>query len=236
MNILLLMMGGIGTRFGSDTPKQYTIVDALPVFAYILKGYQSLDLTDKIVIISHASWIDYVQEWVGRLGADKTAAVVAGGETRSESLLNGLTAAKEFADDNDVVLIHDATHPYVDAEGTAEVISAVTQYGGATLGALQYDTCYFMEEQERFIRNVAPRREMVVGASPEAFRFGDIYRIYSQSSKDEFEKMTSAGAIAIAHGISMKVIPARVINLKITYPEDIELFRKLVHTCFFPEQ
>lgn len=160
--------------------------------------------------------------------------VVAGGDTRSESVFNGLTDIKRFAGENDVVLIHDATHPYVDIEGTKGVIDAVNQFGGATLGAFQYDTVYRMNA-EHFIEEVVPRQEIVSGASPEAFRFGDIYEIYANSSKEEFERMTSAGAIALAHGISMKVIQADVINLKITYQNDMKVFKKLVKSYFFED-
>ena len=60
MNILLMMMGGSGTRFGADIPKQYTIVEDAPIFSYIVKKYNDIPEIDRIVIVSHADWIDYV--------------------------------------------------------------------------------------------------------------------------------------------------------------------------------
>ena len=50
------------------------------------------------------------------------------------------------------------------------------------------------------------------------------------------ERMTSAGALALAHNIPMKVVPTQVLNLKITYPEDMNLFMKLYNNYFFNEQ
>lgn len=232
MNTLMLMMGGSGTRFGADIPKQYTLVDNVPVFAYILAKYQEIPEIDYIVIVSHKNWIDYVEEWVAKLHASKVKTIAQGGETRSESVLNGLVAAKEYSSDDDIVLIHDATHPYVDKEGTLNVVEGVKKYGGATLGACQYDTCYRMDSN-CVITEVVPRTELISGASPEAFYFGDIYSIYTNSPKEELEKMTSAGAIALAHGISMIVIPTPYINLKITYQNDMDVFRKLVHNYYF---
>lgn len=233
MNILLLMMGGSGTRFGSALPKQFTLVNDIPVFAYILKGYASHEDIDKIIIVTHKDWTSFVQEWANKLGNGKVAKITNGGSSRSESVLNGLSAAlADGAESRDVVLIHDATHPYVDNSGISLVIQAVKEYGGATLGACQYDTCYRMN-QDNMIQEVIPRQELISGASPEAFRFGDIYSIYADSTKDELEQMTSAGAIALAHGIPMKVIPANVLNLKITYPDDMLLFRHLAHPYFF---
>lgn len=232
MNIMLLMMGGSGTRLGADIPKQYIMVDDMPIFAYILKKGQAVKDIDKIVIVSHANWIDFVEEWVCKLGIDKTYKVVAGGNTRSDSVKNGLSAINEFASEEDIVLIHDATHPYIDEEGTRGVIEGVKKYGGATLGGRQFDTMYMMNE-DNLLSQVIPREKIVSGASPEAFHFGDIYGIYNNSSEEELAKMTSAGAIALAHGIKMEVIPSNVLNLKITYAGDLELFKKLAKNYFF---
>ena len=231
-NILLLMMGGSGTRFGADIPKQYIEIENIPIFSYILKKYAQMNEVQEIVIVSHKDWLEFVCEWAEKCEIKVPWHVTAGGDTRSASVFNGLKEIKKFANDNDVILIHDATHPYVDVQGTKDVIDAVNEFGGATLGAFQYDTVYKMNE-EHFIEEVVPRQEIVSGASPEALKFGDIYKIYANSTGEEFERMTSAGAIALANGIDMKVIQADVINLKITYKNDMEVFKKLVKTYFF---
>ncbi len=232
MNTVLLMMGGSGTRFGADIPKQYVKVDGRPIFSYILEGYNRLSCVDKIIVVSHADWIDYVGEIASDLGADKLYKIVSGGETRSESVKNGLIAAKEYSSDDDVILIHDATHPYVDEKGCEEVIEGVKEYGGATLAQFNYDTVYRMDD-DHILERIEPRFNIVAGASPEAFTFGRIYDIYMNSPKEELEQMTSAGAIALRHGIRMKVVRANVLNLKITYQDDMNLFTKLVKNYFF---
>lgn len=234
MNTALLMMGGTGTRFGADIPKQYVKVGGRPIFSYILEGYDRLCDIDRIIVVSHADWVTYVEEVAARGGIQKLYRVVPGGDTRSESVRNGLIAAGEYASDDDIILIHDATHPYVDALGTAEVIRGVKEYGGATLAQFNYDTVYRMDD-DHVLTNIEPRFNIVAGASPEAFTFKRIYDIYLNSPREELEKMTSAGAIALAHGIRMKVVRSNVLNLKITYQEDIELFEKLCDTYFFPQ-
>ena len=153
MNYLLLMMGGSGTRLGADRPKQYIEIDGIPIFHYILKSYNQLECIDEIIIISNQMWIDYVQKWIDNLEIKKPISIVAGGETRSHSVYNGLKAISSKAKDEDIVLLHDATHPYVDENGTINVIEAIKEYGGATLGAYQYDTVYRMDD-EGFITEV----------------------------------------------------------------------------------
>lgn len=231
-NILLMMMGGSGTRLGADIPKQYLEVAGKPIFHYIVKKYAEMSEIDTICIVSHADWIEFVQNAISDIAFSARVIVTAGGDNRSASVRNGLRAVAEFASEKDVVMIHDATHPYVDCEGTLAVIEAVNEVGGATLGARQYDTCYLMDESQN-LKKVIPRQELVSGASPEAFRFGDISRIYFNSTEEELAAMTSAGAIALAHNIPMKVVAANTLNLKITYPEDLKLFKLLVHTYFF---
>lgn len=234
MNILMLMMGGSGTRFGADIPKQYILVNDMPVFSYILNGYQKCDFIDRIVVVTHKDWVDYVEEWRDKLNISKLSTITHGGSSRSESILNGLVAIEDYAQNEDVILIHDATHPYVDVEGTKLVIEGVKKHGGATLGQCQYDTVYQMDEHTKMLEKVVPRRKIVSGASPEAFFYKDIHEIYTTSSEEELEMMTSAGAIALAHGIDMEVIPSNVLNLKITYKNDMEVFLEMVNK-YFPE-
>ena len=233
MNILLLMMGGSGTRFGADVPKQYVELENRPIFSYILEAHQNCASIDKIVIVSHSSWIDYVTKWTRWLGANKVACITPGGTNRSASVRNGLRAMADFASADDVVLIHDATHPYCDPDGITQVAQAVTQYGGATLGQAQYDTVY-MTTEDGFVDKVIPRQLVISGASPEAFRYDTIFGIYNNATEEELEQMTSAGAIALAHNIPMKAVTAGVLNLKITYPHDFELLKVLLHR-FFPQ-
>ncbi len=173
MNTLLMMMGGSGTRYGADIPKQYIEIDGKPIFSYIIENYDKLDNVDYIVVVSHEDWVSFVEDEMKARNIQTPWSVVKGGDTRSESVLNGLTEAMRVGGADDVALIHDATHPYVDAEGVTAIIDAVNEFGGATLGAPEYDTMYQMTE-DQFIDKVIPRQLIVSGASPEAFKPGQI--------------------------------------------------------------
>lgn len=234
MNILLLMMGGQGTRFGADIPKQYIEVKGHPIFSYIVKRYSQMKEIDYCVLVSHKDWISFVEEEMKIMQLPMSWCVVEGGTNRSESVLHGLQAANSIGTGKDIVLIHDATHPYVDIEGTKQIIEATEKYGGATLGGPEYDTMYQITSQG-FLEKVIPRQLIYSGASPEAFRLNEILNIYSSASQEELEVMTSAGAIALAHQIQMKVIPAQYLNLKITHKKDMELFLLLAEKYFFKE-
>lgn len=232
MNYLLLMMGGSGTRFGADIPKQFVEVNGKPVFSYIMEKYASMDSIDGIVAVCHKEWIEYTLDWGNRLCGGKKCSVVCGGSTRSESVLNGLNELKSFAAREDAVLAHDATHPYVDIEGVEKIILKLTQGRGVTLGAREYDTMYRIDENGEIVE-VVPREYIVSGASPEAFQFGDLYDIYTDSTMGELEAATSVAALAIANGIKVDTVSTDLINLKITHKQDMEVFEKLFYGYYF---
>lgn len=232
-NVLLLMMGGSGTRFGADIPKQFVEVNGKPVFSYIVEKYGRNPLIDAMVIVCHKNWLDFTRRHVEALQPLFPFTVTAGGASRSESVRCGLEAAAQYASDEDVMLIHDATHPYVDEENLPLLIAATKRHGGATMGQRQYDTVYGLDPQTNLLKQVIPREEVVSGASPEAFLFGKVYGIYTSTPLSELETFTSAGALALAHDIPMEVIPTNLINLKITYKHDMEVFKKLFHDYYF---
>ena len=232
MNHVLLMMGGSGTRFGANIPKQFVDVEGQPVFSYVMDKYDRFNKVDSIVLVCHADWVDYADEWATKLKIAKYAGTVAGGSTRSASVRNGLRKLSEFAKDDDIVLIHDATHPYLDEGSTADAIRATQEYGAATLGRKQFDTVYKTDLEGNLVE-VVPREQIVSGASPELFKFGPIHRIYEQAADEELEQFTSAGAIALANDIPMKVVPTDFVNLKITYRHDMELYERLFHGYYF---
>lgn len=232
-NILLLMMGGSGTRFGADIPKQFVEVEGKPTFSYLVEKYDSLGFGDEMIIVCHHSWIEFTQRWIENLGINTPFSVVSGGSSRSESVKNGLAKAAEQAKANDVVFIHDVTHPYVDDSSLDQLASAARKWGGATMGECQYDTCYQIDPNTKMLEAVIPRERIVSGASPEAFEFGRIWGLYKDMTIEELEQYTSAGALALAHDIPMEVVPTDLINLKITYRHDMEVFKKLFHNYYF---
>ncbi len=232
MNIMLLMMGGGGTRFHNIVPKQYTKINGIPLFLYILKKAETQKEIDAIIVVSHSDYITYTEEWIRKFELKKVKKVIAGGSTRSLSVKNGLAAAKGIATGKDVVLIHDATHPYLDEKSLQTVIKAAEEYGGATCVSANYDTVYQVDENG-MLQCVAPREKIVAGASPEVFQLQDIYNVYCSMTKEELERLTSAGATALANGIQMKAVPIELLNLKITYQRDFTLFCKLVNNYFF---
>ncbi len=234
MNTVLLMMGGSGTRMGASVPKQFLEVDGKPVFYYVVRAYARMKEIAHICIVCPQSWISFVQDVIRPVPFAGRMLVSQGGENRSQSVKCGLKAVEAFSAADDIILIHDATHPYLDKAAVEKAIAIAKEQGGATLAACQYDTCYAVDAGN-LVRRVIPRQEIVSGASPEVFLYGDLKSIYFAASDQELAAVTSAGAMALQHAVPMQAVPTKVLNLKLTYPDDMELFKVLVKEYFFKE-
>jgi len=232
-NYLLFMMGGSGTRAQKDLPKQYILVNGIPIFAYTLKTYEELDFIDGIILVADNYYYNYINKWIKKLNIKKVIKIVNAGVCRSESVLNGIKGYENLANDNDILIVHDASAPYVDNFAIMEAINAVNNGYFVTLGVKQCVTVYNVNQNNEIV-DVIPRDEVVPGACPDVFQYKKIHDIYINTEYEELEKMTSALALAIKSSNKSKVIFTNMLTIKITFSEDIRIFRKLVDTYYFP--
>lgn len=231
-NYALIMMAGSGTRFGAAIPKQFVEVEGKPIFVYLAAAYESLDIVDGIVSVCHPEWIDYAVDCFRKEGISKIKRIVPGGSSRSQSVQLGLNALSSIASGNDVVLIHDVTHPFIDTEQVVECINAASEIGAATLVGSCFDTMYEVDS-EGYISSILQRERVVSATAPECFRMDVVYPLFAGKSPEELEVMTSAGSMLAQNGRKVKVIRTPLINLKITLHEDMEAFKKLLHGYYY---
>ncbi len=231
-NILLLMMAGKGTRFKHEVPKQYYLIEEKPIFAYILEKLLKIDCVTDIIILTNPQYLEYTNKWLDMENKEKIYKVITGGNGRSQDILAGLEVANEFANDEDNILIYDATHPFVDEANFPKVVEAIEKSGAATLAEYQHDTVYMINEENNVVEKVVPRTKIIAGASPEGFKFKKIYDIFKNTPKDKLDTLTSAGAVALANNIPMIAVETEEINLKITYQSDMKLVEKLFQKYF----
>src|SRR5689334_10887990 len=109
----LVLAGGSGDRFAAEMPKQFVRLAGEPILLRSLRTVAGAGI-DRLVVVSHPSWITETREIVEGADLGVPTVVVAGGVTRNESTLRGLAALE--ADPDDIVIIHDAVRPLVPTE------------------------------------------------------------------------------------------------------------------------
>ena len=148
--------------------------------------------------------------------------MVEGGEKRQESVANALDALPAEADD--IVLVHDAVRPLIDAATIERTIDAVAEFGAAIVGLPAVDTIKQVERTAHgaLVTATIPREFVVLAQTPQGFRFGLLKRAFAEANADGFVG-TDEASLAERAGIPVAVVPGSQVNLKITQAGDLEL-------------
>lgn len=90
--IALILAGGTGSRFGSERPKQFTLVAGRTVLEHSIAAFEQSEEIDEIGIVAHPDHLNEVRDLLRQQPHPKVTQVVAGGKERQDSTLNGLRA------------------------------------------------------------------------------------------------------------------------------------------------
>ena len=227
--------GGSGPGPGPGTPKQYLSIDGVPVIVRCLRTFLAVDRVEAVYVAVRGPEIERVKALVeefGLGGAGEGSAgsgkvhVVEGGENRQQSVGNALTLliAETGCAEDDVVLVHDAARPLIDAGTIERTIDAVVEHGAAIVGLPAVDTIKQVERTAHgaIVTATIPRERIVQAQTPQGARCGLLRRAFAEAEADEFAGTDEASLLERA-GIVVAVVAGSAKNFKITQPGDIEL-------------
>ena len=213
--IAIILSGGLGSRMGLNTPKQYVLVNGLPVINYCLKTFLDNEMTDAIIIGVAEEWMEFVKEYVAKLN--------------QYSIYNALKVVKEngFCDE-DVVLIHDAARPLVSHELIARCYNGCKEADGIMPVIPVKDTTY-LSEDGKHIHSLLDRSHLWAGQAPEAFRLGKYLKVHDEMPREELLKINGSTEIAFKAGLNCQMVEGDPMNFKITTPEDLSNFEAIIN-------
>lgn len=226
MNIAIIIAGGSGHRLGQDIPKQFINVYDKPVLIYTLEGFQKHPQIDAIELVCIDGWHDVVRAYANQFNIDKLKWIVSGGETVQESIRNGVYNLSDKCAEDDVVIIHDGIRPLVDDSVLADVIMKCRKYGSA-VSALPYNEQIFVADDELSTIKYIPREALRRIATPQAYRFGKLYKSYQEAFEKEIGIYGSAytNTMMVELGERLYFATGSDKNIKITTKDDLELFK-----------
>jgi len=147
---------------------------------------------------------------------------VAGGKTRSGSVLNALSFLASI--NPCYVLIHDGARPWLSVSLVNNIIASVKKYGAVIPLLPLTDTPKEISgdrEQSIFIKRHLKRINVGVAQTPQAFKFPEILYAHEKAAKAVDEEFTDDAEIWGRFCGDVAVIPGEKENRKITFPEDI---------------
>lgn len=212
----IIVAAGSGSRFGSDTPKQFLEINGKPVIAYTVERFQAAPSVDSILIV-------LAPERIAEFDASrysKIQDVVAGGTSRAASVLNGI---KSIDRETDVVVVHDGARPLVTAEEIESTIAKAKETGAACLVAPVTDTIKSIRGGE--IVATLDRDKLRRAMTPQAFKIEVLRAAFENADLDA---ATDECYLVEKLGHPIAIVEGSPRNIKITHAEDLILAETLL--------
>ena len=206
---------------GAD--KQFLELGGRPVLQHTLSTFDKSGIIAGVVlVVSPESCRVPGPEIFRAWGLKRLIAVVPGGNTRRQSVLNGLLALPFNCC---TVLVHDGARPLVTAEEINAVAFAAGKYGAATLAVPVKDTVKEADGQGFVART--PKREMLwLTQTPQGFFCPLLLEAHRRAGQSA--DATDDASLVEAAGHPVKLVPGSYRNIKITTPEDIYIAEALI--------
>ena len=215
----LIPAAGVGARMGASSPKQYMMVAGKPMLVHVLETFaQASGIEHTFVVVSDADgFIDDLMAEAPHL-ATRVTVLRHGGQTRHQSVMNGLAAIRERVADEDWVLVHDAARPGLTVALIDRLIHELENDAvGGLLALPLVDTIKRTTAGQRVDKTVS-REGLWAAQTPQMFR----YALLSQALKQAGQVTDEASAVETM-GLQPRLVEGSPRNFKVTLPHDIVL-------------
>ncbi len=218
-NFALLPAGGSGARIGGAGPKQYLRLAGRPMLWHAVNALAGA--VDAVFVVLAPDDERYAREdWSAFAG--RLEPLFCGGETRRDSVYNGLVSAMAAVDADDWVLVHDAARPCLHRADLGRLIAACT--GDAVGGILAIPAAETVKRAGSDAAGVPrieateDRSRLWLAQTPQMFRAGLLAEALQRTPG-----ATDEASAVERMGLKPRLVPGSRENIKVTFPEDIAI-------------
>lgn len=210
----VIVAAGSSRRMGGEN-KLLLEIDGVPVLAHTLSAFQKCAAIRDIVLVCREQDIMPYTELAKAFSIDKLCTVTRGGETRTESVLAGITAAPENAV---LVAVHDGARPLVSEAVITEAVTTAAEYGAAAPVVPVKDSIKRIKDGN--IAADVARDTLAAVQTPQVFRKDLLCRALTSAAERGYSFTDDCAAVE-SLGTIVKATHGSYQNIKITTPEDI---------------
>jgi 2-C-methyl-D-erythritol 4-phosphate cytidylyltransferase/2-C-methyl-D-erythritol 2,4-cyclodiphosphate synthase len=208
--VALVMAAGSGSRAGGEAPKQYASLAGKALLAHSIDHLRHGRIDEIRIVIGKGQEGRFREA----IGGRALPSPIIGGETRQQSVLNGLEAlAAEGA--VGAVLIHDAARPFLPAAVVDRLVQALE---GADAAVPTLPVVDSLAHSFEALGEPVPRDDLVKVQTPQAFRFQPI--LAAHRAWHGMSIATDDAQVARAAGIRVVTVAGDQALAKITFEED----------------
>ncbi|PNE23445.1 4-diphosphocytidyl-2-methyl-D-erythritol synthase [Mesotoga sp. Brook.08.YT.4.2.5.1] len=220
----LIVAGGLGLRMHSSLPKQFMPLSGKEIFVRSVEVFHGSAYVDFIVLIVHKDWLGQARRILEKRGINSVS-VVSGGETRQESVQNGLLFCETIRPE--IVMIHDAARPFFSKEQIPEILRLITPGTGVVVTEKATDTVYLVEDE--VVVDVPNRSNLRRAETPQTFTFCEILQAHRKAAEEGIHCSTDDAQLFIGFGGRVVTVDSIAPNPKITTPLDFKMAELLIN-------
>ncbi|MEC4983142.1 MAG: 2-C-methyl-D-erythritol 4-phosphate cytidylyltransferase [Oscillatoria sp. PMC 1068.18] len=221
---LLIPAAGMGRRMGSDRNKLLLTLLAKPLLAWTLEAAEASRQINWIGIMGQKIDFPDFQTIVAQVNLTKPVKLIQGGETRQQSVYNGLQALPSEAER---VLIHDGARCLVTPELFDRCGEALLSCQGLIAAVPVKDTIKVVDEA-KVIQSTPNRQNLWAAQTPQGFAVPLLKQCHQQGKNSGWE-VTDDAALLEKCGFPVKVVEGEETNLKVTTPVDLAIAEFILH-------
>lgn len=227
MNAAIIVAGGSGERSGLSSGKQLARVSGRAVLTHTLQVFADSERVHEIVVVVHPDRLEeYLRVAIEPVASDKVTTIVAGGDSRQQSVANGLATVSPGAS---AIAVHDGARPLVTPSLVSAVFDALAadeSLAGLVVGHPSYDTLKHVDSHHGII-DTPDRSTLWAAQTPQVFRAQTLREAYELAERDGFLGTDDASLVERL-GLRVAMFPGPRDNLKVTMPEDLLIVEHLL--------
>lgn len=230
MNIVLLTAGGVGNRMGQDIPKQFMTIHEKPVLIYTLEAFQSHPEIDAIAVVCLSGWEPMLQAYANQFRITKLKWIFKGGESNQESIHNGIVGLKDNGcSDDDIIIVHDGVRPLISDKIISDNLATCKEFGYAVTGLVCKEV--IMEIKDGLVLPIdTPRERLARTQTPHTYHLGDLIKAHNDAAvRGITDTVAPCDMVAKIGEHDQHLVQGSEKNgLKLTRPEDVDIFKSLI--------
>ena len=220
---VVVVAAGSGTRLGAEVNKVLLPLLGVPVVAWSVRTALALPDVRRVVVVHRAEEREAMSTALAPYLGDGEVILVPGGDTRHASEWAALQVLAEEVDSGalTVVAVHDAARPLASEDLFERTLAAAREHGGA-IPVVPVDNVVR--------RDGSPVDTSALAAvqTPQAFRAPDLLASYRAAAAHGFTGTDTASCVERYAAVTVAAVPSAPANLKITFPEDLDVAARLV--------
>jgi 2-C-methyl-D-erythritol 4-phosphate cytidylyltransferase len=209
----IIVAGGTGQRMGTALPKQFLTIEGKSILLHTIGQFVATFSDIQFVIVLPETYIQEGKDLIAASGLTQLFQFVAGGDTRFQSVKNGLSQV----DPDAIVFVHDAVRCLLTPDLIQKCYQQALEKGSAIPAVSSTDTIRITEGTKH---HLVDRANVMMIQTPQTFNAAILKKAFEQAYQPAF---TDEANVLEASGTEVYLIDGEYENIKITRPLDLAI-------------